>query len=682
MKGYPALLSPIKIGNRILKSRFLYPCALPHFLQGSENYPGEPIRHFYTQIARNGAAVIFWHDLSNHFQRQQSGDAGHFANYDPDDKGAQNYLCQFAEQIHYYNTLLTTDILVDVKMGYTVSGGDTHYARNAGATADAEGLQGDTSKPVTPKAEDEGGPPPMMFTRKTMFTEQDIEEMIQESIEKALMYKSFGWDAVSFDISRGHLGEFRQASINHREDRYGGSFETRIRFPLEYIQRVRQAIGKDMLIIVNTAGLGATDDSGQSWEDSPEEYFEFLRRITPYVDLLHLRGDIFAEAPDYYNPQELQDVDHIKAAGITIPICSRTGFQTPDLMENAVASGRVEMMSSAHMFITNAPNLGQLLQEGRNDDVVPCIACGVCQGISRTGMWTSRCSVNPELGIGYRLDKLTTPTGKKQTVAVVGGGPVGMYAAVEAKKRGHDVTLFEAAGQLGGQLLQAKQQALGKHLDRYLDFLNYQLKKQEVTVKLNTKATPEMVRDFDVTIIAIGAHPTIPDIPGAETAVDFNSVNVYGNEDKVGKHVVVIGGSTGMAEAGAHLYKQGRTVTVLTRSRDIGHDLQGAHTNHALMSAVSEGFGPMGGYKEGFTVIKNAITTRLEPNKVTYIDKKGQTHEVSCDTIIANGGMAVDDQEVCALANAASRYFLVGDANSHHNLFQGIRDAFAAVNQL
>ena len=101
MKGYPTLLSPIKIGNRILKSRFLYPCALPHFLQGSENYPGEPIRHFYTQIARNGAAVIFWHDLSNHFQRQQSGDAGHFANYDPDDKGAQNYLCQFAEQIHY-----------------------------------------------------------------------------------------------------------------------------------------------------------------------------------------------------------------------------------------------------------------------------------------------------------------------------------------------------------------------------------------------------------------------------------------------------------------------------------------------------------------------------------------------------------------------------------------------------
>lgn len=676
MKAFPTLLSPIKIGNRILKSRFLYPCALPHFLQGSENYPGEPIRHFYTQVARNGAAVIFWHDLSNHFQRQQTGDAGHFANYDPDDKGAQNYLCQLAEQVHYYNTLLTTDILVDVKMGYTVSGGDTHYARNAGATADAEGLQGDTSKP--PMDDDEM--PPMMFSQKTMFSEQDIEELIQESIEKALMYKSFGWDAVSFDISRGHLGEFRQASINHRTDQYGGSFENRIRFPLEYIKRVRQAIGRDMLIIVNTAGIGSTDDAGQSWEDDPEEYLEFLRRISPYVDLLHLRGDIFKEAEDYKNPPELQDVDRIKAAGITIPICSRTGFQTPDLMEKTVASGRCEMMSSAHMFITNAQNLGQLLQEGRNDDVVPCIACGVCQGISRTGMWTSRCSVNPELGIGYRLDKLTTPTGKSQSVAVVGGGPVGMYAAVEASKRGHTVTLFEAQQELGGQLLQANKSLLHKHLDRYLDFLKYQLEKQKVTVQLGIKATPGMLQNYDVVLISIGAQPTVPGIPGAETAVAFNSVNVYGNEHYVGQRVVVIGGSTGMAEAGAHLFLSGRNVTVLTREKDIGHDLAGAHTNHALMSAV---MGPrMGTYQEGFQVIRRVNTLKLEPGKVTYQDKAGAIHELECDTIIANGGMRVDAEEVCALSGAADRYFLIGDANGHHNLFQGIRDAFAAVNQL
>ena len=185
-----------------------------------------------------------------------------------------------------------------------------------------------------------------------------------------------------------------------------------------------------------------------------------------------------------------------------------------------------------------------------------------------------------------------------------------------------------------------------------------------------------------MTIIATGAHPTLPNISGAAESVNFNSVNVYGNEDQVGQNVVVIGGSTGLAEAGAHLFRTGRKVTVITRNRDIGHDLQGAHTNHALMAAVSEGFGPMGGYKDGFTVVKNASTTRLEPGKVTYTDKKGEVHTLICDTIIANGGMEVDAAEVCALANAANRYFLVGDANSHHNLFQGIRDAFAAVNQL
>jgi NAD(P)-dependent dehydrogenase (short-subunit alcohol dehydrogenase family) len=150
----------------------------------------------------------------------------------------------------------------------------------------------------------------------------------------------------------------------------------------------------------------------------------------------------------------------------------------------------------------------------------------------------------------------------------------------------------------------------------------------------------------------------------------------------VGQNVVVIGGSTGMAEAGAHLYRQGRTVTVITRNRSLGHDLQGAHPNHALHAAVSEGFGPMGRYKDGFTVIEQASTTRLDPGKVTYQDKQGELREIVCDTIIANGGMQVEYNEICDLANASNRYFLVGDANSHHNLFQGIRDAFAAVNQL
>ena len=681
MKAYPALMSPIKIGNRILKSRFLYPCALPHFLQGSENYPGEPIRHFYTQIARNGAAVIFWHDLANSFQRAQPGDAGHFANYDLSDKGAHNYLCQFAEQIHYYNTLLTTDILVDVKMGHTVSGGATHYGRNAGGGD--EGMKdqpADQPKPEKPEEEEEtGGMPMMMFGEKTAFTPETIEEMIQEAIQKALLYKSFGWDAVSFDISRGHLGEFRQASINHRTDEYGGSFENRLRFPLEFIRRVREAIGPDMLIIANTAGLGCEDDGSTAWEDDPEEYFEFLRRITPYVDLLHLRENFFDDAADYYNPQELQDCDRIKAAGITIPICSRTGFQTPDLMDQAVASGRCEMMSSAHMFISNAQNLGQLLEEGRNDDVVPCINCGVCQGISRTGLWTRRCSVNPELGIGYRLDKLRVPTEGGKKVAVVGGGPVGMFAALEAKKRGHNVTLFEATGELGGQLLQANKSRLPKRLEQYLDFLKYQLKKQQIDVRMNTKAVPEMMAEFDVVLISTGAKPSLPNIPGAAESVSFNSIDVYGNEDRVGQRVVVIGGSTGMAEAGAHLLLCGKDVTIISRGAQLGHDLAGAHTNHALNSVV---MGPrMGTYREDLKVYPNARTTKLEPGKVYFTDRKGREHVLECDTIIANGGMRVDDEMVIALACAAEKYFLIGDANGHHNLFQGNRDAFAAVNQ-
>lgn len=165
----------------------------------------------------------------------------------------------------------------------------------------------------------------------------------------------------------------------------------------------------------------------------------------------------------------------------------------------------------------------------------------------------SHCTLNPRMGMEYRADKMITPAVKRKRVAIIGGGPGGMNAALYLKQRGHEPVIFERSDALGGELKLTANCDFKWRLNRYREFLVNQMARKQIEVRLNTLATPEMIEreDFDVVIAAIGGTPVMPDLPGIEHA-SMNVYSVFQNEAKLGRNVVVIGGSAVPAEAAVY----------------------------------------------------------------------------------------------------------------------------------
>ena len=266
--------------------------------------------------------------------------------------------------------------------------------------------------------------------------------------------------------------------------------------------------------------------------------------------------------------------------------------------------------------------------EGRGEDVVPCIRCNNCHGISTEGPWRSFCSVNPVVGIQSRLDLLAPgPVGEKK-VAVIGGGPAGMRAALVARQRGHKVTVYEKSGVLGGQLTHADYADFKWPLKEYKDWLISQLSKQGVEVRLNTEPSREQIANesYDAIIAATGAVPKRLSLPGADSPGIWSPLEVFGRESELGEHVVIVGGGETGVETGLYLVNAGHKVTVLTRQDKIASDANQIHFYHALKAYWSE--------RENFAYITRAKTTSVSGRSVTYVGEDGAEKTISCDSVV------------------------------------------------
>ncbi len=679
-RKYKHITSPLKIGNVILKSRLLSANALPHFLQGPELYPSDAVVDYLVNLAKNGAAIVTIGDWTNLQQREGFGDGCHFPMWDTRDPALENALTLMVDQIHFYGAKVSAATHLSAPAGYGVYDGEPAGGMPQLSPAEMEEMMEEMQEMMGGDgAPMPFGPPPAHDGPIKAMGPQQMQEYCDALVKKLKYYVNCGYDMCSIHASYGAtlLSKFLSPKYNKRTDEFGGPMENRAKFPIMVAKAVKAAFGSDFLVEMQVSG---EEEDGITVED----IVKFAKLAEGSIDILQLRaGDGDLAHPTGFNskphdPLTLQYAAAIKASGAKIVTAPIGGFQDLDDMEAYIASGKTDMIGVGRAFICDS-QYGEKIAEGRGEDVVPCIRCNRCHGLGMQGPWKSVCSVNPEVGIQHKLAALVQAPKARKKVAVLGGGPAGMRAALYLCDRGHDVTLYEKNETLGGQLLHADYSSFKWPLKEYKDYLIAQLKKSPVDVRTHTAATPELIaeEEFDAVIAALGAAPKFPPIPGLldsnGTPIPgvYNPLEVYGREQELGKHVVVIGGGEIGMETAMYLAENGHEVTILSRQRKFAAEADRVHYYSMFADAWAK--------LPNLTPIKKATTTAVAPGAVTYTDKNGDSHTLSCDSIVACGGMQPLQDEALAFADVVDTFLIIGDNEGGGNVQTATRTAFAAA---
>ena len=670
MSKYPHVLSPLVVRGHVLKNRLEVSNSLPHFLQGNEPFPAESVITHYANKAKAGAAIVTCMGINN-FSRDMivpmEADFTHFPDFDLYNPACQNYLMQMADAIHYHGAVACMGFFVGPPSGYPLQkpDGSLEILRLSDIA---------NSRPLSEEEVDPFGQADMM-TRSVkaalLNTTPEHMEFIAESLaQQVKILKFLDFDMVSIHLCyRGQLPtQFLSPLTNTRKDEYGGSLENRAKFPLLCLKKIREAAGRDM--IVEVLFSGEEPEGGYTMDEG----VEFLKMAEPYVDIVQFRA---GEAdPNHPIPFELEHTPFLKYAenakkkGLKMKVACVGGFHYFDDVETAVAEGKVDIVSAARAFISN-PNYVQLMQEGRADDLVPCLRCNKCHGRGPHDPFVSVCSVNPRIGIEHRLDVLESPAQPSMRIAVIGGGPAGMKTAMDLCDRGHKVTLYETEDHLGGAIYHADFVDFKWTLRDFKNYLIHQVEKRPIEVKLNTRATPEMVKaeGFDMVISALGATPAKPPIPGLDKPHVMVATESMIHPETVGHNVVVIGGGEVGVEAGMNLAEKGHEVTVLEMTHMLAPESTAIHYYSMFKDAWQK--------LPNFHSVVKATVTGVEDDKVTYKDADGVEHSIPCDNVVISLGMRGKTDEALSFSDTADRFAIIGDCKKPATVQQAMRQAYA-----
>lgn len=282
-----------------------------------------------------------------------------------------------------------------------------------------------------------------------------------------------------------------------------------------------------------------------------------------------------------------------------------------------------------------------------------------------------QCSVNPTIGIMHHLNSMIVPSTESKKVAVIGGGPGGMYAALTASKRGHSVTLYEKGDSLGGNLKFASKVDFKYPLAKFKDYLINQIEKSSVKVCFNANVSPDKLSSegYDAIIVAIGSESLIPPISGIEHTIC--AIDSYGIEDTLGDELIVIGGGQVGCETALHLARLGKKVTVLEMKDELAPDASRTHRGD-LLSQINK--------EPNFVQITNAKCTEIDIDKVSY-EKDGKKITLSADKVILAAGMKSRTLEADRFAGITPIYWPIGDCVKARTVEKAVREGyFAGIN--
>jgi 2,4-dienoyl-CoA reductase (NADPH2) len=387
--------------------------------------------------------------------------------------------------------------------------------------------------------------------------EEGIEKQIQDFVTCATLAQTAEYDGVEIMGSEGYfINQFLVAHTNHRTDRWGGSYENRMRLPVEIVRRVREAVGLNFIIIYRLSMLDLID-GGSTWE----EVVQLAQAIEQAGATLINTGIGWHEARIPTIATKVPRAAFAKVTAkmrgsVSIPLITTNRINTPEVAEQILAEGDADMVSMARPFLAD-PEFVNKAAAGRGDEINTCIGCNqACLDHTFGGKLTS-CLVNPRACHETELNYL--PVTQVRKIAVVGAGPAGLAAATVAAQRGHEVTLFDSASEIGGQFNIAKRIPGKEEFYETLRYFGRKLETTGVELRLNTRVKVDdlLGQGYDEVILATGIAPRTPAIPGVDNPKVLSYLDVILARKPVGKSVAVIGAGGIGFDVSEYLVHQG-----------------------------------------------------------------------------------------------------------------------------
>ena len=508
---------------------------------------------------------------------------------------------------------------------------------------------------------------------------ETIREVVEAFGQAARRAVEAGFDCIEFHAAHNYSPHaFLSPAFNKRQDEYGGSFENRARYLLECIRSIRKNIPEDMPLFMR---IDAHDDYLENGLTIEDVIRFCLMAKEEGVDVLDVsRGNISSAAIKYEVPPvdiprgfNVENAARIKRETQMITIAVGR-INDPAQAEEIIASGKADMVVMGRAQLAD-PEFCNKARRGDVDSIVRCIGCnqGCFDGFVSPDMPHITCLRNPALGreAEFAIKMAENP----KTVVVAGGGMAGMEAAITLKLRGHNPILCEATDRLGGQFLLAGVAPRKEEMRAAAISRAKQLEAAGVDIRLSTPVTPEFLQELspDAVILAVGAVPLEPAIPGINLPHVANSHDVLAGKIPAGENVVVIGGGLVGLEVAEYLADMGKNVTVVEMLDEIGKDL-GQLRKICVMESI---------YALGINTMVNTKCVEIKEGSVV-VEKDGKTQELSADSVvIATGARSRAFEELTSYCKEKGiPYYVVGDALSPRRALNAIAEAVEVAMQI
>lgn len=368
-----------------------------------------------------------------------------------------------------------------------------------------------------------------------------VKRQIKDFARCAKLAKLAGYDGVEVMGSEGYfINQFLVTHVNKRKDEYGGDFENRMRLPIEIVKAIRAAVGPEFIIIFRLSMLDLIE-KGSDWHE-----------VLTLAKTLEAAGVTILNTGIGWHEARIPTIATKVPRGgfswvteklkgeVSIPLCTTNRINTPELGEKIIADAQADLVSMARPMLAD-PDFVKKASENRADEINTCIACNQACLDHVFQAKRASCLVNPRACHETELNY--TPARNAKKIAVVGAGPAGLACATVAAQRGHSVTLFDAAPEIGGQFNMAKQIPGKEEFHETIRYFNKQLAITQVNLKLNTQVSAQDLRDggFDEIVLATGVNPRTPNIEGVDHTKVLSYIDVLKNKAEVGKKVAIIG---------------------------------------------------------------------------------------------------------------------------------------------